>query len=243
MRKYFMMRLAIVISLASLAGCYYDDSRDNPDDPRSEDNADVKSGFPAPPTNLAATTISETQIALSWASNAAKDIRGVTGFKIERIDTTYYKVVATLTVDEKMEMGDCCSFVDQHLKADKEYHYKVFAYNDVGESERSNEAVAMTQASLPSVLIAPTNLVAVAQSATQVDLSWSDNASDELGYYVEIKEGVGGTWGIATILGANIASFSDTGVVASTQYYYRVYAFNLDGNSLYSNEANATTPP
>ena len=46
---------------------------------------------------------------------------------------------------------------------------------------------------------------------------------------------------IATV-GANVTSFSNAGLTASTSYSYRVRAYNADGDSGYSNTAGATTP-
>jgi hypothetical protein len=45
---------------------------------------------------------------------------------------------------------------------------------------------------------------------------------------------------IATV-GANVATYADTGLKASTTYRYRVSAYNSGGNSGYSNIAGATT--
>ncbi len=88
---------------------------------------------------------------------------------------------------------------------------------------------------------APSGLNAVAASQTQINLSWTDNSSNEDGFKIERKTGSGGTYSqIATVL-INVASYSDTGLSASTNYYYRVRAYNSAGNSGYSNEANATT--
>src|SRR5207302_424984 len=46
---------------------------------------------------------------------------------------------------------------------------------------------------------------------------------------------------VATV-GANVTAYSDTGLAAATQYYYRVRATNAAGDSAYSNVASATTP-
>jgi hypothetical protein len=45
---------------------------------------------------------------------------------------------------------------------------------------------------------------------------------------------------IATV-GANVTTYADTGLKASTTYRYRVSAYNSGGNSGYSNIAGATT--
>lgn len=97
----------------------------------------------------------------------------------------------------------------------------------------------------PAVPAAPTTLAATATSASQINLSWKDNATNETGYKIERKTGAGGTWAQVGTAGANATSFSSTGLSASTQYFFRVRANNGTGDSGYSNEANATTqaPP
>jgi len=90
---------------------------------------------------------------------------------------------------------------------------------------------------------APSSLSAMAASASQIDLAWTDNSSNESGFRIERKTESGGTFSqIATVF-PNLISYSDTtGLGASTAYYYRVRAYNWIDNSGYSNEASATTP-
>ena len=88
----------------------------------------------------------------------------------------------------------------------------------------------------------PSDLSAAAASASQIDLTWADNSSDEDGFEIERCQGAGCTnfTAIAPV-GANVVSYSDTGPSVSTVYRYRVRAFNGGGVSDYSNEAEATT--
>ena len=91
----------------------------------------------------------------------------------------------------------------------------------------------------------PTNLVATAVSAGQIDLSWQDNSNDEAGFRIERKTTNGNYIEIASVL-SNTNYYSDSSVVVATTYDYRVKGWNQYGNSLYSNEASATslyTPP
>jgi hypothetical protein len=89
---------------------------------------------------------------------------------------------------------------------------------------------------------APSVLLATAVSTSQIDLTWTDNSSGESGFKIEKKTGSGGTYSqIATVV-PNVISYSDTGLSASTTYYYRVRAYNWIDNSSYSNEASTTTP-
>jgi fibronectin type 3 domain-containing protein len=97
----------------------------------------------------------------------------------------------------------------------------------------------------PTVPNAPSGLSATAVSTSQINLSWTDNSSDEDGFRIERKTGAGGTYSQIAQVGAGTTSYNNTGLSASTTYYYRVRAYNAAGNSAYSNEANATTqtPP
>jgi len=90
---------------------------------------------------------------------------------------------------------------------------------------------------------APSALSATAASTSQINLAWTDNASNETGFKIERKTGSGGTWAQIATVGANVKTYSNTGLAASTQYFYRVRANNAGGDSAYSNETNATTFP
>ena len=90
---------------------------------------------------------------------------------------------------------------------------------------------------------APTNLTAQASSSTQIQLQWSDNATNETGYKIERATSSSGPWTQIATTGSNATSYSNAGLSAQTTYYYRVRASNTSGDSPYSNTATATTPP
>lgn len=94
----------------------------------------------------------------------------------------------------------------------------------------------------PTPPAAPSGLTAQAVSSTAIDLAWTDNATDETGYVVERSPTGTGTWTVvAGSLPAATTTFRDTGLTASTQYFYRVTATNAAGSSPYSNTTSATT--
>ena len=72
--------------------------------------------------------------------------------------------------------------------------------------------------------LAPTGLTATAVSGTEIDLSWTDNATNETGYYVyRSANGLTGWTRIAT-LAADSNSYSNTGLTAGSVWFYYVQA-------------------
>jgi hypothetical protein len=188
---------------------------------------------PAAPTNLAATAVSKSQINLSWTDNATNE----TGFRIERCKgstCTNFALIATVG-------ANVTGYADTGLTADTSYSYRARAYNAAGDSAYSNTATAVTQAA-PALLAAPTNLIATVIFKSQINLSWTDNATNEDGFLIERCTGAGCTnfAQIATVA-VNITSYSNTGLTANTTYRYRVRAYNASGTSDYSNIATAKT--
>jgi len=78
--------------------------------------------------------------------------------------------------------------------------------------------------------------------AAQVILTWTDNATDELGFRVERRLNPGTYLLNAEIgtVGANVTSYADSTITAGQAYCYRVRAYNAVGNSDYSSEACGT---
>jgi hypothetical protein len=89
---------------------------------------------------------------------------------------------------------------------------------------------------------APANLTATAVSTTQINVAWTDNASNEDGFELERSlDGV--NFALRATLGGNVTQFADSGLETRARYYYRVRAFNAAGSSAYSNVASARTRP
>ena len=85
--------------------------------------------------------------------------------------------------------------------------------------------------------------MATAVSKNQINLTWTDNAANESGFYVERCKGATCTnFSQIGTVGANVTTYSNTGLSSNTSYRYRVRAYNAAGNSAYSNIAKATTP-
>jgi hypothetical protein len=92
------------------------------------------------------------------------------------------------------------------------------------------------------VPFAPMNLTATAFSDTAIDLAWRDTSAHETGFRVHWKTGSGGTYAaLPTDLAADAESYRCAGLAPSTEYWFKVTAFNSVGESDPSNEDHAVT--
>ena len=79
--------------------------------------------------------------------------------------------------------------------------------------------------------------------AGQLTATWTDNSINEDGFKIERKQGQSGTFAEIATVGPNIISFTDSGLADGLIYCYQVRAYNVSGDSSYSNEdcGTATT--
>jgi subtilisin family serine protease len=111
--------------------------------------------------------------------------------------------------------------------------------NDAATGSTSKSVTVTAPPALPA---APSNLVAAPVSRNQINLTWTDNATNETGFRIERCKGVTCTnFALIATVGADVTSYSNLKLTASTTYRYRVYAYNAAGSSGYSNFASATT--
>jgi subtilisin family serine protease len=99
---------------------------------------------------------------------------------------------------------------------------------------------ALTEVTPP---VAPSNPSASFAPVAQIDLSWTDNSANEDGFRIERKIGAAGSYSPLATVGPNVTNHNDNGLIEATTYYYRIAAYNAQGDSMYSSEVNATTLP
>jgi hypothetical protein len=186
---------------------------------------------PLAPSQVNATAASETQVDVTWLDNSDNE----TGFKIERSQSNAgpWQLAAQTS-------ADVTSYNDTGLIAGSTYFYRVTATNAVGSSYPSAADTVTTMGTPSNTPSPPANLAATVASSSAINLTWSDNSSNESGFKVEraAADGVYAQIGTTT---ANVVSYADSGLAAQTAYSYRVRAFNSVGDSGYSNVVSATT--
>jgi hypothetical protein len=79
--------------------------------------------------------------------------------------------------------------------------------------------------------------------AGELRATWMDNSNNEEGFKIERRTGTTQTYTQIAIVGANVTSYNDSGLVDGETYCYRVRAFNTAGTSPYSDEACAAARP
>ncbi|MEM7278659.1 MAG: S8 family serine peptidase [Pseudomonadota bacterium] len=174
---------------------------------------------PAAPTTLVATTVDDQRIDINWADQADNE----DGFRIER---ALGQGAAFAEID--LAGANQQNYADAGLNDNTEYCYRIRAFNAAGDSANSNVSCATTDETIPPTdpYAAPTNLSAGALGDTQMVLSWTDNATNELGF--EVQRSTNGINGDYISLGGvnqpNATGFTDNGLTSGQEYCYRVRA-------------------
>lgn len=179
---------------------------------------------PNTPTNLAASLNASNKVVLSWT--AATDNVGIAGYKIMKAGS----LLATSTSN---------SYVDTSIVASSTYSYYVTAFDAVGNTSGTSNAVSITVLSSSDTVVpsTTTNLtVKQKHNKNRIVLSWA-NATDNMGVigYKIMRNG-------SLIATSTHSRYIDTTTATSTSYTYAVTAYDAAGNtSVVSNVATITT--
>ncbi len=181
------------------------------------------------PSNLTAAVDGNT-VTLAWSDNAVNE----EGYYIERA----MKIRGKYAFEQiAIVNAESTGFTDSNV-AIGNYKYRVRAFNGSAVSDYSNEAAAQVETvvvdpPVPGTLAAPSDLTAQLNGVS-VTLQWSDNSSDEEGFYVERGLKVRNSTTYSVIGTTTAAAYQDT-LPGKGTYLYRVQAYKADERSDYSN--------
>ena len=205
---------------------------------------------PDMPTGLMATATSGTQINLSWTAPDDTGGQAITGYKIEgsQVGTcangapgtgTDAPAWATLVASHSGT-----TYAHMGLMAGQDWIYQVSSITDTGTGTASTCAMAKTL-DKPGM---PMGLTAEEDGPSRIDLSWTapqvDGADDPsvTGYRIEYSmTGAAGWMDLEADTGSADTMYTDVGLLADTERFYRVSAINATGTSGPSNIDSDTT--
>ncbi|MEQ1749645.1 MAG: choice-of-anchor D domain-containing protein, partial [Prosthecobacter sp.] len=181
---------------------------------------------PPVPANLAAVANSYSAITVTWS-----DVVRETGYKLE-----YATASNGPWTQATAPAANAVSYQFTSLNQSTEYFFRLRSSNQIGDSAYSATASATTLAAPP---FSPYIYVSSA-TYSRVILVWNDVAFED-SYVIERAPGGTSTWEALSTVLANVTTYTDNAVAASTSYSYRIKAVNTAGSSNWST-TSATTP-
>jgi hypothetical protein len=119
-------------------------------------------------------------------------------------------------------------------------NYMMLHHDDLADEFEAILGYRTSHAALVAVdVLDPTDLAATAVSASQIDLTWTDNSDNESGFVIDYSTD-GGNWTRAGTAAEDATSYSITGLDDDTLYYVRVGAYNATGISGYTTDSATT---
>ncbi|QDU24182.1 beta strand repeat-containing protein [Urbifossiella limnaea] len=183
--------------------------------------------------NLQAVGNSPTEATISFTDRNTSV--GTRNYLLERsADGVAYQVVAAL--------GTGTTWRDTGLVPGATYYYRVRGTSWTATTSNYSTAAAVTlPARAAGRPVEPSGLVAVANSATSVTLTWANNDAATTQFKVEravYTTYSTPTWAQVTLTSAGVTSFTDAGLTAESAYMYRVRGTNAAGDSSYAAPAS-----
>ena len=162
-------------------------------------------------------------LAMSWTDNADNE----TGFKVQ------YSVDGGETWYSAGNYGaNVTSRVATSVVSGRSYTFRVAAYNNSGTSAWlvSDAYEVSNSVNIPT---APSDIAfgEYDSESRSVEMTWTDNSSNEKGFRVQYSVDDGQTWNDSAYLKADVTSRTATGIVSGRVYYFRVAAYNNYGTS------------
>ncbi|MEL7312862.1 MAG: fibronectin type III domain-containing protein [Pseudomonadota bacterium] len=189
---------------------------------------------PDAPTSPSTDNPTSSSLTLQWTDQSDNE----TGFRIYRSatrDAGYVEITTTA--------ASVTSYTNTGLNASTTYWYRISAFNSAGESTQTSPVSGTTAPEPVMVPTPPSDPSVDSATASSLTVSWTDTSNNETGFRIYRSTSENGSYSeVATTL-ASETSYTDRGLQPSTDYWYRVSAFNTSGESRQTRSATGTTLP
>jgi len=176
---------------------------------------------PAPPILTSATPVSSTEVDLAWTNPVNSTATANAVLRCTGLGCTPSSAIASIS-------SAAASYKDTSVSASTTYMYAIRASNSTGATS-SNSISATTPA--PTAPAAPTLNSVTGVSPTEIDLAWTNHATNATG--IRVLRCMGNpctpSMVIAT-LPVSAVAYANTGLASATAYTYLVEAYNSGGN-------------
>ena len=179
-------------------------------------------------TGLVITSATTSTLDLDWVAPNDNGY-AISGYKIEKsLDGTNFTVLVASNPD--------LDYTDTSLNTNQIYYYQVSAINVFATGDVS----AVSNA--PPLPTPPATLSLSVINNVQIDLTWSDpTGAAETGFKIERSTDNTNWSTIVADTGSTALTYSNTGLTALTDYYYRVSTLNASGESSVGSVETAKT--
>ena len=188
--------------------------------------------LPLAGTSFTVGTVTSTSAAFSWTDNETSE----TGYQIQRC--TGASCTSFVTVVNSPVAANTTSFTELGLSQSTVYRVRVRAVTSLGSSDY------LTSSDITTLPADPTALVAGTATSAALTFSWTDNATAETGYDVQMCAGASCTSFAAVAgspLAANAGTHTQSGLSNGSVYRFRVRAVGAGGNSGWLTSGDLTT--
>jgi hypothetical protein len=187
----------------------------------------ARGGLPAPPSGLTATA-GDGQAQLRWTASATPGV----------LYNVYLRDVTAGTSFRKLDLPvSGTSMTAGYLANNHVYEFYVTASNAAGDSGASNIASVRPMPPRPSP---PTGLTATPGDG-KVTLRWTASPTPNVFYWVEMRTS-GGSWRRLEYPVSSCCVFEAGYLTNGTRYEFRLFAFNVAGDSASPSNVAAATP-
>ena len=150
-------------------------------------DATTLAAAPEKPAQVVATASSANEINITWIDRSDNEV----GFRLKRTQDSgaTWQLAADLS-------ENTVSYSDTGLTEATTYQYKIMAVGIIEHSRYtlSNQATTFEVTTSDPAPETPTEVVATASSATEINIAWTDQSDNEVGFRLKRTQDSGATW-------------------------------------------------